>query len=232
MASDRWRDIAQQIREGDPSQTIGHRLCAVASQALRGRAASLALVIDNSYSAIASSDQLATLLDEQQFAVGDGPTFDARVASAPVIADDLRQFRATHRWPAFTSVAATHDVRGVFAFPLRVGNAYLGVLTVYRTEAGELTTQQFSDGLVLASIATAELIRHEAGVASPESPDMFDPGLYDQSALQIAAGMVSESLNCSIVVALVRIRARAYADDAPVSEIARAIVARELVLEK
>jgi hypothetical protein len=44
--------------------------------------------------------------------------------------------------------------------------------------------------------------------------------------------MVAEYLNCPIVAALVRIRARAFADERPVSEIARAIVAREIVLEK
>jgi hypothetical protein len=44
--------------------------------------------------------------------------------------------------------------------------------------------------------------------------------------------MVAESLNVSIVAALVLIRARAFANDQPVSKTAQQIVARELVLEK
>jgi transcriptional regulator with GAF, ATPase, and Fis domain len=232
LVNDRWHSIADKIRATDSSLTLGQKLCAVAVEVLGANAASIALVVNHAYSAISASSDVATLLDEEQFALGNGPTFDAQEASGPVIIDDTTAHRASHKWPAFTPVAAKHGIHGVFAFPLRVGTAYLGVLTAYRTNPGKPTADEFSDGLILASLATAELVRHQAGVTSPELADIFEPGLYDQSALQIAAGMVAEALECPIVAALVRIRARAFADDKPVSEIARAIVAREIVLEK
>ena len=232
MVDDRWHAIADKIRATDPHLNLGQKLCAVGVEVLGATAVSIALVFNHAYSPVSASSELATLLDEEQFALGNGPTFDAQNAAGPVIIEDTHAHRASHKWPAFTPVAAKHNIHGVFAFPLRVGTAYLGVLTAYRHSPGQPSAQQYADGLILASLATAELVRHQAGVTSPELADIFEPGLYDQSALQIAAGMVAESLNCPIVVALVRIRARAFSDDKPVSEIARAIVAREIVLEK
>jgi len=232
VADDRWHAIADKIRSADSSLTLAQKLCSVGVEVLGANAVSIALVVSHAYSAVSASSDLATLLDEEQFALGNGPTFDAQEAVGPVIIDDTTAHRASRKWPAFTPIAAKHKIHGVFAFPLRVGTAYLGVLTAYRTSAGEPTADEYADGLILASLATAELVRHQAGVTSPELADIFEPGLYDQSALQVAAGMVAEYLNCPIVAALVRIRARAFADEKPVSEIARAIVARELVLEK
>lgn len=192
----------------------------------------MALVIDHAYSPIAATDDLGTLLDDEQFALGDGPTFEAQRSPAPIILDDAHAHRAAARWPVFAKLAQKHSIHGAFAFPLRIGDAYLGVLTAYRDRAGEPSAQQYADGLILASLATAELVRREAGVGAEPGAGIFEPGLYDQSALQVAAGMVAEALNISIVTALVRIRARAFADDQPVSQTAQQIVARHLVLEK
>jgi GAF domain-containing protein len=232
VAEDRWHALADKIRSADDSLTLSQKICSVGAEVLEAQSVSIALVVSHAYSPVSASSDLATLLDEEQFALGNGPTFDAQDGLGPVILEDTTAHRAGRKWPAFNPIALKHNIHGVFAFPLRVGTAYLGVLTAYRTRPGEPTAGQYADGLILASLATAELVRHQAGVTSPDLADIFERGLYDQSALQVAAGMVAEYLNCPIVAALVRIRARAFADEKPVSEIARAIVAREIVLEK
>ncbi|MGV0991201.1 MAG: GAF domain-containing protein [Mycobacterium sp.] len=231
MADKRWQQIADEVSAGDPKLTIGQRICVVASTHLNADSVSLAQVIDNAYSPIAATDDLGTLLDDAQFALGDGPTFEAKRSPAPVILEDDRAHRATARWPAFVGLAQKHGIHGVLAFPLRIGDAYLGVLSAYRMHAGGPSAHQYADGLILASLATAELIRQAADSGTERGVGMFEPDLYERSALQVAAGMVAESLNISIVAALVRIRARAFADDRPVSLTAQQIVARQLVLE-
>ena len=230
MSNQRLSFISDKIRESDASLSLVHRFCVVAAELLRAQSASIALVIDQAYSAIAASSPLGTLLEEQQFAFGDGPTYDSRESPIPIIVEDMTDRHSAKEWPAFAPVASKHDIRAVYAFPLRVGSAYLGVLTVYRVEHGEPTAQEYADGLILAALATNELVRQQAGIAAGDVLSSSEPGLSDQSTVQIAAGMVAEALNCSIVSALVRIRARAFADDKPVNDIARAIVARELIL--
>lgn len=231
MTDHRWQSIADKIAALDPALSVSERICLVAREHLGGQSASLALVIDHAYSPIADTDALGTILDEEQFALGDGPTFAAQNSPAPIILDDVHAQRAAARWPIFAKLALKHHVHGVFAFPLRIGDAYLGVLTVYRVRAGEPTAMEYTDGLILSSLATAELVRLQAGAGLDSGTGVFEPGLYDQSALQIAAGMVAESLNISIVAALVRIRARAFADEQAVNRIAQQIVARTLVLD-
>lgn len=231
VADERWKFIAEKIRTADPALALGRGICVAARELLGAQSASLALVIDHVYSPIAATDDLGTLLDDEQFALGDGPTFDAQNSPAPVILEDAHAHRAALRWPVFVGIAQNHGIHGAIAFPLRIGDAYLGVLTAYRVRAGEPSAQEYIDGLILSSLATAELLSHQAGVGPKAELGIFEPGLYEQSALQVAAGMVAEALNISIIAALVRIRARAFADDQPVSRTAQRILDRELVLE-
>lgn len=203
----------------------------MAGEHLGAGSVSLAQSVDGAYSPIAATDDLATLLDDEQFALGDGPTFHAASSPAPVIVDDLRQHQAAQRWPVFAKLAQRHQIQSVYAFPLRIGDGRLGVLSAYRAEPGAPDAGQYADGLILASLGAVELIGRAAGAPTESDPGFVEPGIYDRSALQVAAGMVAESLNISIVAALVRIRARAFADDQPLSQTAQRIVARQLVLE-
>lgn len=230
MTEGRSTFIVDKIRSADSALTVSHRICLVANELLGAKSVSLALVVDHAYSPIAATDSLGTLLDDEQFALGNGPTFDGQDSQAPIILVDVHARRAVARWPVFTKLAEKYGVVGAIAFPLRVGYAYLGVLTAYRSRSGEPSAEQYADGLILASLATAELVRHEAGVAA--EPDTVEPPLYRQSALHVAAGMVAEALNIPIAAALARIRARAFADGEAVSQTAQQIVARDLVLEK
>jgi hypothetical protein len=232
MADERWHFIADKIHAADSTLTVGQRICFVANELLNAKTVSLAKVIDHSYHPVAATDDLGTLLDDEQFALSDRQTFEAQHSPAPIILEDVHAHRTALRWPIFSKLAEKHGISGAFVFPLRIGDAYLGVLTAYRARSGEPSGGQYADGLMLASLATAELVRGEAGVGTEPGLGIFEPGLYHQSAVQVAAGMVAESLNISIVAALVRIRARAFADDQPVSKIAQQIAARELVLER
>ncbi len=232
MVDSRWQVISDRIKTGNPGLSIDQRVCAVTRDIFQAQSVSMAMVVQHSYRPIAATDDLGTFLDDEQFALGDGPTFDAQTSPIPIVLEDARSARAKRRWTVFANLAAKHEIAGVFAFPLRVGEAYLGVLSIYCTLAGEPTADRYSDGLILASIATAELIRRAAAIGPASDMTVLEPGLYDESSLQIAAGMVAESLNVSIVAALARIRARAFSDDKPVSATAQLIVDRQLVLER
>ena len=232
MADERWQFITDKVRAAGATLSGVERICLVANRLLDAKCVSLAKVIDHTYNSVAATDDLGTLLDDQQFTLSDGPTFAAQRSPAPIILEDLHAHRTMARWPIFAELAQKHGIRGAYVFPLRIGDAYLGVLTAYRDRPSELSGAQYADGLILASLATAELVRTEAGVGSEPGLGIFDPGTYHQSALQVAAGMVAEALNISIVAALVLIRARAFANDQSVTKTAQQIVARELVLEK
>lgn len=232
MTGDRWRRIAEQIEQIDSWLPIGRRVCVVAAELLAANDASLALVVNHATSWIEGSDDAAVALDEQQFSLGDGPSFRAIDSLSPVMATDMASPESLRKWPAFAPVAVRHDALAVFAFPLRVGEARLGVMSAYRREPGELTAAEYADGLVLASLATMALLQEQAGATPGDLADAFSPGITHQSQVQLAAGMVSEQLDVSIIEALVRLRAYAYSNEQSVNSVARSVISRELAFHK
>ena len=99
MTDRRWQFISDKIRAADSTLTVGQRICLVAKEILNAKTVSLALVIDHAYRPMAATDDLGTLLDDEQFALGDGPTFDAQRAPAPIILEDANAHHVLARSP-------------------------------------------------------------------------------------------------------------------------------------
>jgi hypothetical protein len=230
MTEPRWQAFARQLEDSRLGSTTAEKICHVAATLVGGREASISLFVDNAYLALAESGPLALLLDESQFQLGDGPVFQAQSSAVPLVVDDISGTDARAEFPAFGPIAESHNVGSIAAFPIGVGTAQLGTLNVYRELAGPLSAEEYANGLIAASFALSEAIDYQAGVSKLVSSGEL-PQRFESSHLQIAAGMVAEALECSILESLVRIRARAFADSMPVLEIAKAIEERKLVLD-
>lgn len=230
MTDKLWQHIAASIEGTDADLSYPQRICIAGSQLLAADSMSIALVVDGDYEPLSSSDHVARTMDEIQFSIGDGPSFSTQGGTDPILVEDLSHHDAVRQWPLFCDSAQTHHIAGLFCFPLRIGAANLGVMSAYRRSAATFTPTQFSYGLVLSSFAAAETVRSMAGDPHRD-PRVQDPIAYDQSVVQFAAGMISERLNTSIVDALVRIRAHAFASDTTVIEVARLIASGRLVLD-
>jgi hypothetical protein len=231
MSEPRWLEFSRKVEDSRFGTTVAERICSVAASMLAGNEASISLFVDNSYLALAESGPLALLLDETQFQLGDGPVFETQKSIAPVIVEDMSSPDARSKFPAFGPIAIDKKVLSIAVFPIAIGTAKLGTLNVYREKAGPLSAEQYANGLIAASFALGEAIDYQAGVLQEISAGEI-PHRFESSHLQIAAGMVAEALNCSIVESLVLIRARAFTDDVPVVEIAKQIEERKLSLRR
>ena len=177
-------------------------------------------------------EKIAVALEDAQFTLGQGPGHDAVTSGTPVLEPDLALSGAAGRYPAFTPAAANLRVRAVFAFPLRIGAISVGVLTAHRAIPGPLTVAQLADALALADAVTVLLLhqdppRSEADGASHGAPrnGSTQPATHRAQVHQ-ATGMISVQLGVSLAEALVRLRARAYADDRLINDLADDVVAR------
>ena len=125
------------------------------------------------------------------------------------------------RWPSFSADALEAGVRATFSLPLRVGGIRLGVLDVYRYRVGELTNSELTEALAFADAATALLLHLQA----QPSPDGFGLGaiavIEDHAEVHQATGIVSVQAGIDMAEALVRMRARAYATERPILDLAR-----------
>jgi GAF domain-containing protein len=171
-----------------------------------------------------ASDQVADEIEELTTTLGEGPGVEALV-DGPALAADLDDPASRARWPIFAPAAVALGVRAVFALPLQVGGIHLGVLDLYRGAPGALGRESFADVLVLADTACALLL--DAGTVAGHGRRPEEAGLQHPEVHQ-ATGMMVAQIGVSAAVALVRLRAYAYAHDQRLRDVATDVVARRL----
>jgi hypothetical protein len=216
-------------------------LCEAAVHTLPIAGASLTLTTAAGHrSLLAASDGVSARLDELHFTLGEGPAVDAVSRGHPVLAGDLAEPGAAAQWPAFGGAAMEAGAGAVFALPLQIGAVCLGVLVGYRVEPGRLSADDLAQALRLADGAADALLNLAVPASDLTEPDGDGDGAthdnhrtYSFGAeVHQASGMLMVQLGVSIEVALARLRAYAFAQGRPVSEIAREVVAGTLLLER
>jgi hypothetical protein len=223
--------IAGQPDRGGHGGTAGllRRVCGVAVQALSASGAGVSMMTaqGGGRGVGAASDPGSARLEELQFTLGEGPCMDAYASRRPVLMSDLAAGAMT-RWPAYAPAVHDNGVRAVFAFPLQIGAARLGVLDIFRDRAGALTADELRRAVVLADVTVAALLdQQEHQGADTSRTDLYE-AIEDRAELFQAQGMVMVQLGVSIGEAMARMRAFAYAQDRRLGEVAHDVVARRL----
>lgn len=208
------------------------RLCRAAVRTLPASWVAVSLITDaGSTGTAAASDAAGELIEELQFTLGEGPCLEAFATRRPVLECDLTGERTT-RWPGYSPAAYDLGVRAVFALPLQIGAARLGVLDVYRNQPGLLPSAALAQALTFAEIATMTLLDGQEGAGSDGTLAGLDDALGSRFEVHHAQGMVMVQLGVGLGEAMTRLRAHAYAYDRRLGDVARDIVARRLRLEQ
>ena len=227
-------DRARQVRgliAREPGPRVGsgallRRVCRAAARALGASGVGVTVMTDGGVRGIsAASDPASEQIEELQFVLGEGPCVDAFAERRPVLTAEF-DGRAMTRWPAYGPAAYDAGVRAVFAFPLQIGAARLGVMDVFRREAGSLTGEQYGTAFVFADMTVEALLDHQEGTGD------LDTAAPNRSQLFQAQGMVMVQLGISIGEALVRLRAFAYAENRRLDDVARDVVNRTLCFDR
>jgi hypothetical protein len=223
-------DIAEALERHLAIEPTGVALCLASSEVMAMPSVGLALLTEEQRGPTYGSDDLSRGLEELQFTLGEGPSIDGAQANRPLLEPTLA---VPHdgRWSAFAAAATEAGIAAVSAFPLRVGAARIGALTVYQREPGRLSDDQQADGLVLSDQVTRSILTMQIGA----DPGALAAGLSDtgshRAEVHQASGMLSVQLGVSIAEALVRLRGHAYAIGRPIDQVAADVVARRLRLE-
>ena len=173
----------------------------------------------------AVTDGPARVMEELQFTLGEGPGVECSRSGRPVLEPDLTS-GGSRRWPAFASGALQAGVCAMFALPLRVGAIRLGVLNLYRDAPGALSTAELAEALSFADAATVILLTLQSQ-ADPDHDDVVGIGMHlieDRAQVHQATGFIAERADVSITDALTLLRARAYASDCLVTDLARDVL--------
>ena len=172
-----------------------------------------------------ATDEVAAQLAEIQYTLGEGPCTEAVRLLAPVFASDLTRPPDARRWPLFSVQAAKAGAEAVFSLPLTAAAGALGTLDLYRRTAGSLDNGQVrtallvGDALSLAVTALDHTSADSGGVVT-----WLQGAESDRVEIHQATGMIMVQLGVSAEEALLRLRARAFAQGSTSLAVARAII--------
>ncbi len=204
------------------------RLCQVCAEATAMSGAGVMLMwSDTPGGSLCTTNKMSDLIEQLQYALGEGPCVDAYRHDWPVLEPELAN-PDTSRWPAFSPPAVEAGVRAVFGFPLQVGAARLGALNLCRDRPGPLSDDQHADALVMASVAAQTILVLQAGRPPGELANQLEQDADFHYAVNQAAGMVAAQLDVSVAQAFVRLRAYAFGNDRSLTEVAKDVVERML----
>jgi GAF domain-containing protein len=184
------------------------QLCTATARALSASGAGVSVMTGAGIQGLAAaSDPVSERLEELQFALGEGPCIDAFATRRPVLISAFDD-AAMRRWPGYTSAVRGDGVRAVFAFPLQVGAASLGVLDVFRTRPGPLSAAELGQALAFADTAVTTLLDGQQRAPAGEAADGLDTAMDRHVEVFQAQGMVMVLLGSTLSDALARMRAQ------------------------
>lgn len=179
------------------------------------------------HGSLCTTNKMSEVIEQLQYDLGEGPCIDAYHQDRPVLEADLAH-PATPRWLAFGPPAIEAGVSAVFGFPLQVGAVRLGALNLCRDSPGPLSDDQHADALVMAGVAAQAILALQAGAPPDKLALALEAGADFHYVVHQAAGMVAAQLEVSIGQALVRLRAHAFGNGRPLSEVAKDVVGKKL----
>ncbi len=187
------------------------------------------LTASGNHGVVCATDEVSAKIEDLQLTLGEGPCIDSVRGGSPVLISDLgaRGDYTSERWPAFLEGAGAAGVRAVFAFPLRIGAIGVGAMDLYRDGPGDLAADELPAALMAAD-AAAHALLHLDDPPGATTTGASDLGVVYHPQVHQATGMIQVQLSVSTNEAFVRLRARAFAINRSLVDLAGDVVDRRI----
>jgi GAF domain-containing protein len=227
-----WTERLNAVASGDV-RAQPERLCQLVVETLGVSGAGISMVTAaGNRGTVCATDDRAARIEDLQVSTGVGPCIEATESGSPILIGDLEHPGGVDisRWVEFAGVIREAGVRAVFVFPLRIGAITVGAMDLYRDTPGDLSQDDLTAAFTAADVASVALLHLVTGSADAFAPD---PSMRADFRLHVhqATGMVAVQLNVPVEEALLRLRARAFAEGRSLSELAADIVAGRVRFE-
>jgi hypothetical protein len=158
--------------------------------------------------------------------LGEGPGIDASRSGVALHEDNLMS-PESKRWMFYAPDAVAIGARAVFGYPIRIGAARFGSLSLYRDQPGSLSAAQSSDAYLMASVIGRAVLAMQAGAPGDSLVSEVGGNSTLDFTVHQAAGMVAVQASLSVKDALVALRSHAYATDSSPASLATRVVTRQ-----
>jgi len=178
-------------------------------------------------STICTSDPIAARLDELQFELGEGPQWEAFRRAVPVLHPDLHGATPVVSL-LFGQALLSLPVRALFAFPMLVGAAAVGVVGLYRSTRGALDPEALQLAARLTERATIPAVSNAMQTAQTDGDSASSTAPTMRREVHQATGILLVELGLTADESFAQLRAYAFAAQRPIREVARDVVERRL----
>lgn len=183
---DVFRQLSALVYAGADASSVHHALVEASVRLVDGCAhASLMLRTNEHFATVASTDEVATRIDQIEIEIGEGPCLDAILEEAYQHDADLTS--GSSPWPRFTArILAETPVRSAIGYRLFLEGEKVGALNLFGDEPGCLTSVSADQGAVLASFASVSLM----ALRAREEADSLRQGLHSNREIGKAVGLL------------------------------------------
>lgn len=175
---------------------------------------------------IAASSERTRSLEVFQLQREQGPCLDCYHSGAAVNVTDLSE--QEQRWPQFVAAAAGAGFVSVHAVPMRLRGTVLGALGLFGTHVGALGADDLRLAQALAHVASVALVQEKATADNSALTDQLQAALSSRVVLEQAKGFLAQRGGLEMDEAFASLRRYARDHNQRLSDVARAVVSREL----
>lgn len=219
-------------REFDPDIfSSGAALCQPFVDEFDVSGASISVFVQGDRQAtIGATGLLAARAEALQFDLSEGPHWEAVATRLPVICGDLTSVDVTAKWPLFLNAVSGLGINALFAIPMKMGAAIVGVVDLYCTHPMRLDARAITRASGMADRTAGPAVRRALRSARDHdsAEGILAPALRRE--VHQATGMVLSQLGISATDAFARLQAHAFATGQSVEHVAADIVHRKLFL--
>ena len=218
------RAVAVHTDAGDDPATS---LCAAGVDVLGLTGVGIMLLSGTRLDCVAVSDEATGDIEALELMVGEGPCLDAFRTGTACFDADLADDRSV-TWTAFRERALAAGARASFGFPVVVADECIGVLNCYRDRAGSLSDTQVADAHLVARVSGQTVLAWQADAQLGTLAWQLERSDFHQVVVHQAVGRVSVQAQVSIDDAMALLRARAFARNSTLRDIATEVLAGRL----
>ncbi len=171
---------------------------------------------------VASSSEAMRLLELFELQAQEGPCLDAFRTGEPVEQEDLHA--GAGRWPVFSAVALQSGFQSVLALPLRLREATVGALNLFRVTRDPMAEADVIVARAFADLAALSITQHRASAEAQRLNEQLSDALTSRVVIEQAKGVISERAGIDLAQAFSRLRAYARNGNYRLTDVAQAAV--------
>ena len=179
---------------------------------------------------MASSSERSRMLELMEIQNDEGPCLVCHATGVAVIVDDVAVDQ--ERWPTFATQALGLGFRAAYALPMRLRDETIGALNLFHQDSGAVTQAALRVGQGLADIATIAILQRRALQRGFELNEQLQEALNSRIVIEQAKGVLAERLKSDMPTAFAVLRGYARRTNSRLSDVARAVVAGQLSMQK